>query len=225
MKQEDLDVKKRTSRHSSRRNRDNKKAPLILRVVAWVSMAVIFFSLGYVCSGWLLNYLDSRGVGGQPHVVSRADQVDQLVPPAKEDAQKLVDMGKHAVFSIYVLDKSGKIKKVDVKLSSGLMEEDLQKVINSLLGKLVEVKFLAEDVKLNHVFRNGEKVYLDFNQPFFITLSKLSPKKGSLLITGIVRTVVDNFMSVKRVQFLIDGKVPEEAGEVPLSVPWELKKK
>lgn len=223
MKQEDIDMEKRTSRRTSRRSQD-KKAPLIFRVLAWVSMAVIFFSLGYVCSGWLLNYLDSRGVGGQPDVVSRVEQVEQLVPPAKGDVQKLVDMGRHAVFSLYALDNSGKVKKIDVKLSSGLMEEDLQKVMDSLLGKLAETKVIAEDVKLNHIFRNGEKVYLDFNQPFFITLSKLSSKKGSLLITGIVRTVVDNFMSVKRVQFLIDGKIVKKAGEVPLSVPWELKR-
>lgn len=225
----DLRSGRMTDRRSYRRNRftrdadRRRKGPLILRILAWSGVALLFFSLGYVSSGWLLNYLDGKGIGGQPDVVSTQDQAKGLMTSSGQDVQTLVDMGRRVAFSIYIPNGKGGVDKEEVTLVSSIMEDDAAKVISVLLSKLSKKKIFASDVAMKHVFRDGELVYLNFNEAFYIALSKLSQSEGAVIMTGIVRSIVDNFMPVTKVQFLIDGKVREAAGSIPLSVPWELK--
>lgn len=224
------DDRVRRSNRRSRLDRDRESSggivKWVVRLIAWGAVASIFFCLGYLSSGWLLNYLDGRGMGGQPDVVASKEQAEQLLDSSSGDGiQTLVDMGRHVAFPIYVPDGKGGLAKREVKIVSGLMEDDLSKVVNALLDGLVEKKVLASDVGLLHVFRDGETLFMDFNDPFEITLSKMSASEGNLLMTGIVRSVVENFMPVTRVQFMVEGKIEESAGEVPLSMPWELRRK
>ncbi|PIE54793.1 MAG: hypothetical protein CSA35_04025 [Dethiosulfovibrio peptidovorans] len=218
----------RSSRRKLRVNRggDETGGPLrwISRLMAWGALAAVFFALGYVCSGWLLNYMDERGLGSQPDVVSSPEQVENLMNSSGEGVQTLVDMGRRVIFPLYVPGAKGKLTRVEVKVLSGLMEEDLTKVVNVLLEHLEKEGVFASDVGLKHVFRDGEMLYLDFNESFKIALSKMSAKKGALVMTGLVRTVVENFVPVTRVQFLVDGSVEKTAGKISLSVPWELRK-
>lgn len=190
-----------------------------------MGVALVFFSMGYLSSGWLLSYLDGKGVGGQPDVAGTSEQAAQIMASSGEDVQTLVDMGRRVAFSIYVPDEKGGMEKEQINVVSSIMEDDVSKVIATLLSRLNEKKVFASDISLRHVFRDGELVYLNFNEPFRIALSKLPQPKGAIVMTGIVRSIVDNFMPVARVQFLIDGNVKESAGEIPLSVPWELRKR
>lgn len=219
-----------TERRSYRRSRQTRdaerrgRAPWIARILAWCGVALFFFSMGYLSSGWLLNYLDGKGIGGQPDVAGTAEQAAGIMTSSGQDVQTLVDMGKRVAFSVYVPNGRGGVEKEEVNLVSSIMEDDASKVISALLSRLEKKKVFASDVSLRHVFRDGELVYLNFNEAFYIALSKLPQPEGSVVMTGIVRSVVENFMPVTKVQFLIDGRVREAAGSIPLSVPWELKK-
>lgn len=224
---EDMGISSERRGRRSRQDRDTKPSgPLkfLVRALAWGAVATIFFSMGYLSSGWLLNYLDGRGIGGQPEVVSSVEQADNLMSSSGEGIQTLVDMGKRVTFNIYVPDDKGKMIREKVEMASGVMEDDVIKLLETLLSRLSEAKVFASDVNIKNVFRDGEMMYLNFNEPFQIALSKLSAQKGSLVMTGVVRSVTDNFMPVARVQFMINGEIRESAGEVPLSVPWELRK-
>lgn len=219
-----------TSERRSRRSRQDREVrpsgPLkwLIRALAWGAVATMFFSMGYLSSGWLLNYLDGRGIGGQPEVVTSQEQADNLMSSSGEGVQTLVDMGKRVSFNIYVPDDKGAVTREKVDMASGIMEDDVIKLVETLLSRLTDQKIFAADVGIRNVFRDGEMIYLNFNEPFQIALSKLSSQRGSVVMTGIVRSVTDNFMPVARVQFMINGEIRESAGDVPLSVPWELRK-
>lgn len=217
---------RRSSRRSRQEAESSSSGPVrwIVRIIAWGAVATIFFSMGYLSSGWLLNYLDGRGVGGQPEVVSSVEQADNVMSASVGEVQTLVDMGHRMSFQMYVPDEKNSMIKEKIELVSGVMEDDMISLLETLLSRLYEKKVFASDVTLRNVFRDGEMMYLNFNEPFQIALSKLSQQRGSAVMTGIVRSVVDNFMPVTRVQFMIDGEVRESAGKVPLSVPWELRK-
>lgn len=222
-------MERSTVRRSSRRNRQEQEGspsgPVrwVLRAFAWGAVATIFFSMGYLSSGLLLNYLNGRGMGGQPEVVSSVEQADNVMSAGGE-VQTLVDMGRRMSFNIYVPDEKNGMTKDKIELVSGVMEDDVLQLLKVLLSRLHEKNVFAPDVGIKNVFRDGETMYLNFNDAFQIALSKLSEQKGSAVMTGIVRSVVDNFMPVTRVQFMIEGEVRSSAGKVPLSVPWELRK-
>ncbi len=223
-------MERSTVRRSSRRSRQEQEgassgpARWVVRTLAWGAVATIFFSMGYLSSGLLLNYLNGRGVGGQPEVVSSVEQADNVMSSAGGEVQTLVDMGRRMSFNIYVPDDKSGMTREKIELVSGVMEDDILQLLKTLLSRLHDRKFFASDVGIKNVFRDGETMYLNFNEAFQIALSKLSEQKGSAVMTGIVRSVVDNFMPVARVQFMIEGEVRPSAGKVPLSVPWELRK-
>ena len=83
----------------------------------------------------------------------------------------------------------------------------------------------ANKIKLLHVFRVSDTVFLDMPGQFASSLETLGQRKSLLLLTGIVRTLQDNFSPASQVRFLIDSKPPKSGGVVDLAAPWKMPKK
>lgn len=78
------------------------------------------------------------------------------------------------------------------------------------------------NVRVLHVFRSADTVYLDCSRGFAAALSKLGQRNSQFLVTGIVRTMQDNFPPIVKVRFLIDGAVSSGGAPIDLTVPWQL---
>ena len=57
---------------------DGDKAPLVLRIVAWISVLVLLFAGGYWGTSLTLKYLDKKQIIGQHNVVSDPDEARRV---------------------------------------------------------------------------------------------------------------------------------------------------
>lgn len=83
----------------------------------------------------------------------------------------------------------------------------------------------APKMKLLHVFRNDDTAFLDMPGQFASAISTMGKRKSLLLLTGLVRTLQENFSPITQIRFLIDSKAPKSGGEVNLAAPWKMPKK
>ena len=83
----------------------------------------------------------------------------------------------------------------------------------------------AGKIKLLHVFRNGSTAFLDMPGQFASALDSMGQRKSLLLLTGLVRTLKENFSPVNQIKFLIDSKAPKAGGTVNLAAPWKMPSK
>ena len=81
----------------------------------------------------------------------------------------------------------------------------------------------ANQIVPKHVYRDGVNAYIDLPASFTEGLAKLPEQRALLMLTGIVRTVVENFPPVKQVYFLINGRWVTNVGKIRLSEPWGFK--
>jgi hypothetical protein len=197
----------------------DRKAPLPLRVLVWAAVIVVFFAVGYWGSGIALNWLDSKGVIGDEQVVQTADEARQVA--SENDEENESAGGAKSRFKLYI-PADGSFREERVSFVAGLLEDDLRNVLAELIETYSGEELLSGDVKVLHVFRNGDKVYLDLNDPFLESISKMPKEKAVSVITGIVSTISNNFSPVTRVRFLINGKEVKETEPVDLSSFWAM---
>ena len=77
-------------------------------------------------------------------------------------------------------------------------------------------------MRVLHVFRSADTVYLDMSGGFAAALSRLGQRSSQFLVTGIVRTMQDNFPPIVKVRFLVDGALSSGGAPIDLTVPWQL---
>ena len=80
-------------------------------------------------------------------------------------------------------------------------------------------------IKLLHVFRSEDTAFLDMTGQFASSIEAMGKRKSLLLLTGLVRTLQENFSPVTQIRFLIDSKAPKSGGEVNLAAPWKMPRK
>ena len=102
-------------------------------------------------------------------------------------------------------------------------EDNISDAINSIL--ILSGIPGADRIKLLHVFRISDTAFLDMSGQFVSALESIGQRKRLLLLTGIVRTLQENFSPLLQVRFLIDSKPPKSGGVVDLSVPWKMPNK
>ena len=204
-----------------RRSESTLKAPLPFRIIAWISLVIVCFGMGYGGTSLALKVLTKKDMVVQEDVVSNSMETADLI--SKENAQGVAAgiPAKKILFNLYVPSDGG-VSSRQVPILSGLMEDDVKKVISSLVTQGASAGYLEKDIEVLHVFRNGEILYLDLNEPFLRSLQKIGKERAAIVMTSIVRTMVDNFSPVTKVRIMIEGRVPVGAGPVDLSVPWQL---
>ncbi len=68
-------------------------------------------------------------------------------------------------------------------------------------------------------------MYIDLPRGFSAGLSQMEEQRVLFLLTGIVRTVVENFPPIKQVYFLEEGRWIPNIGALRLSDPWGFENK
>ncbi|MBL3539023.1 GerMN domain-containing protein [Aminivibrio sp.] len=212
----------REERRPVRRRRaeesETKKAPLLMRIIAWLGVVVFCFVAGYVGTSLALRMLDKKDILMRKDVVSDRQEAQGVIEGGSTEIR--VNARKVA-FSVY-FPKEGTIVSEKTDILSGIMEDDIRQVFGKILS-LVPGGF-SQDMKVLNVFRSGDTLFLNLNGPFITSLSKLGAKESTLFITAVVRTITENFPPITKVRFLVNGKVPAEGAPVDLTVPWQLPK-
>ncbi|MCF7936584.1 MAG: GerMN domain-containing protein [Synergistales bacterium] len=193
-----------------------RKAPLPFRLLAWASILIVFFGVGYVVAGFVMGWLDSgsKDLGGT--VESRQEAAAML----EGDGQG-TDRKRKKAYRIFPLGDSG-LSPREVSVVPGIYENDLRHVLNELFEQLRVQSESLDPVRILHVFKTGDTLYIDLSSGFLSALSQLSRKRGQLFMTGLVRTVVDNFPPVRKVRILVNGKRVGDNAPLRLDVAWTL---
>jgi hypothetical protein len=196
-----------------RRQPAETKAPWILRLVSWSAVMLLLFTLGYFGTGLVLKWVDSKGGPQETTVVSGKEPVLGETPKAPRN--------EYRVYSL----KGNRLSESRVETAGGLMESDLREVLQGLFSLLQTEGVLDPQSAVLHIFRAGDLLYLDVNDACVRSIASLPPEKANLVMTGVVRTIIENFRPVTRVRFLVNGRESTETTPVNLAVAWQLARK
>lgn len=197
-----------------------RKAPLPFRIAAWLSAVAVFFAVGYGGTSLVLKYLDQKGVTAETSVISDSKGAEELLSQSDGVTQGSGGIRKERV-RLYVLE-GGDLKGTTLEFVPGLLEEDAQRALTGLFQKLKGQNVLKDEVQVLHFFRTGDLAFVDLNDSFQRSLNQLPKAQGVLMLTGVVRTITENFAPIAKVRFLINGREVTERGAVDLSVAWQL---
>ncbi len=202
------DEKSGLPRRSAAEKERPKKAPWPMRLAAWIAVILLCFSLGYFVTDVAVRFFLGRAIFETPQVA----QTDTA-----EDDGSLVQVE----VALYV-PKDGGLVESSYSFLPSIVEEDITKTIDRLLALLAQEKLVGRESRVLHVFRRGEILYLDLNAAFYDSIKSLQADSALLVVTSIVRTVVDNFRPLQQVRFLANGREVTEQLPVDMSVPWQL---
>jgi hypothetical protein len=207
-----VNKRKRSSAHKS-------KAPLPFRIIAWISLVVVCFGLGYGGTSLVLGILGEKKVVVQKDIASTPEGAETILKGEIPGENGVGIKAKKVIFNIYVPSAQG-ISSRQLPVISGLMEDDVRSVFSGWVSD--GACFFGKDVRLLHVFRTGEIMYLDMNGVFLDAVRGMGKERAALAMTSIVRTVVENFSPVTKIRIMVDGQVPMGSDPIDLSVPWQL---
>ncbi|NLL36117.1 MAG: GerMN domain-containing protein [Fretibacterium sp.] len=203
--------------------RERKKAPLLLRFLSWVGVILLCFVAGYLGTSWMMRFLSTRFLLKPEGNVENAQDLKEFEARSRE-RERALEKGasplQGATVRLYHPEGGG-LKEVAFHAVSSVQEENIRDSVLKLLS-LSGPEVAGKNVELRHVFRKADTVFLDFSDSFASALSALGAQSSSLLITGIVRTLRDNFPPIDKVRFLINSRVTNSGAPVDLTVPWQL---
>lgn len=189
------------------------RAPKIVRIFAWIALAVILFTCGYVATNYFFAWSDKQGgerigsvYGSGAEIAETAAQQE----PAPSNAQ----------YSIYVPDgQSFQTRAIEIK-PGGTREDDIQKVLSMYIDSLKETKAMDPAVSVTSVFQSGEWLYVDLTAAFQSSIKKLGKDKAAQALNGMLNTMRDNFPPVKKIKFYVNSKEITDKTPVDLTTAW-----
>ena len=207
--------RRRTTREyssdSPKRDRQKPKPPVLLRFFAWCGVILFCFVVGYVGTGYMVTNVFNLN---NPWPQSDGDAGSMANADIPETSSMTLDMQK-ATFSVFY-PRDGELRSENVDVISRTFEDNIQEAVLSIL----RLSGVGDNVNVLHVFRDVDIVYLDLSAPFLEALNGLGERGGSLLVSGIVRTMSENF-SLTRVRFLVDSRVISSGAPVDLTAVWQ----
>ncbi|NLL40466.1 MAG: GerMN domain-containing protein [Synergistaceae bacterium] len=195
---------------------ESKKAPLLVRIFAWVALLAIFFVCGYLGANYFFNWADKKGGPRVGNVVGSGTEASRIA--SGSDVSGGLGNVKYSIF----IPEGKTFTEREIEIKKGMVEEDIEKVLSVYIDGLKETQMLDNGSRVLNVFRSGDWLYLDMTGAFGTSLKTLGKDKASMVITGLVRTMADNFPPIKKVKFYIDGKESGEKTPVDLTKPWEI---
>ena len=218
-----IEAKRQRPRGSSdqRRDREKPKAPLLLRILAWCGVILLCFVVGYLGTSYVLKLLDRQIFFKPGGLVENENdlQVFLSADKAVDVADVKLDMQKVALTLFYPKDEL--LVQERLELISRTFEDNIQEAI----VKLLDLSGLfGKEVYVKHVFRNVDTVYLDFSGAFVPALAAAGVEPSRLFITGVVRTMQNNFSPITKVRFMVDSKITSAGSPVDLTATWQLPK-
>ncbi|NLX84598.1 MAG: hypothetical protein GXZ00_03135 [Synergistaceae bacterium] len=195
---------------------DSKKAPLLVRIFAWIALLAIFFVCGYLGANYFFNWADKKGGPRVGNVVGSGTEAAQI------SVSSNVSTGlRNAKYNLYIPEGKTFTTR-EIEIEKGMVEDDIEKVASVYIDGLKETKMLDNNVRVLNVFRSGDWLYVDMTGAFTSSLKTLGKDKAALVITGLVKTMKDNFPPIKKIKFYIEGKESSENTPVDLKSPWEI---
>lgn len=198
---------------------ERRKAPALVRIFAWIALLAIFFACGYLGANYFFNWADKKGGSRIGSVIGSPTEVSAVAPSGAQTSVENSD----GAYTLYMPD-NGKFTTREINIRKGLPEEDIDKVIGMYVDGLKESQMLETGVKTLNLYRSGDWLYLDMNGAFQSSLKTLGEEKSSFIITGLVKTIKENFPPIKKIKFYIDGGESSQKKPVDLTKPWELTK-
>lgn len=207
------EISRRPRASREERTVSRTRAPLPLRFLAQLSVALIFLAGGYYGTDWFLKLLDGKGVVKQENVVANTTELQRLL--ASESGEAVVAERKE--LAVYLLGSNGMVKAT-LRVLADVQEDEIMQAVKAAFGQSSES--WANVIEPKHVYRDGVTAYIDLPRGFSSGLEKMSEQRALLLLTGIVRTVVENFPPIKQIYFLEEGRWAPNVGTIRLSDPW-----
>lgn len=205
---------------------DKKPTPLLFKILMLIGLILLFFVAGYIGTSWLVEFFNRKlllkpedRIENQEDLETFQNSENRRVSNASLNSGEGVSQ---VILNIYhVHDDS--IAETQKNFISRTPEDNIRDAVTELLS-LSGVPN-SDKIKLLHVFRNGDTAFLDMSGQFVSALDSMGQRKSQLLLTGIVRTLQDNFSPIEQVRFLIDSKPPQSGGTVELGRAWKMPKK
>ncbi len=189
------------------------RSPYAVRLAAQVGVMAIFLAAGYYGTDLFLKMLDTHDVVKQENVVSNAEELQKLLAADHSDER----LASQRELTVYPLGAEGMVR-ASLKVLSDIQEDEIMLAVKTVFAETSES--WANQIEPKHVYRDGVTAYIDLPVSFSRGLADMGEDRALLMMTGLVRTIVENFPPVKQVFFLQDGRWVTNAGKIRLSEPW-----
>lgn len=203
-----------------------KSTPLLLRILSILGVMLLCFVLGYLGTSWVVDFLNTKLFLKPENRIETQEDLSNFEESERTQAARNAIINGANVqqisLNIYHIqdDTLAETRKNFLALTR---EDNIRDAVNEII--LMSNVPHADRIKLLHVFRVNDTAFLDMPGQFASALNAMGKQKSLLLITGIVRTMEENFSPLSQVRFLIDSKTPQSGGTVDLSSVWKLPKK
>ena len=205
---------------------EKESAPLLLKLLSWLGIVLLCFVIGYIGTSWFMDFLNKKLLlKPENRIENQEDLSDfQEAETDKENARLLSTGGDIPQVSLNLYHvRNDTIAETRKNFISRTKEDNIREAVEEILA-LSEVPN-AGRIKLLHVFRSDDTAFLDMPGQFASSIEAMGKRKSLLLLTGLVRTLQENFSPVTQIRFLIDSKAPKSGGDVNLAAPWKMPKK
>ena len=203
-----------------------KPTPILLRILSILGVMLLCFVLGYLGTSWVVDFLNTKlFLKPENRIENQGDLSDFEESERKQAARNALMPGSNVQqISVNLYHVSNEeIAQTRKNFLALTREDNIRDAVNEII--VLSGVPNADKIKLLHVFRMNDTAFLDMPRQFASALNAMGKQKSLLLITGIVRTMEENFSPVSQVRFLIDSKTPGRDGIVDLSSVWKLPKK
>jgi hypothetical protein len=205
----------RSSSESQRREKRKPKPPLLLRVLTWCGVILLCFVGGYIGTSYILKLLDKPIFYKSENGGQNENYGASLSSDSTSDLK--LDMQKVVLSLFYPKDNALVEEKAEVIAHT--REDNIREAVLRLLSRS---GFFNDETFVKHVFRNVDMVYLDFSSAFLSALNAAGAEASTLFITGVVRTMRDNFSPITKVRFLVNSQIVSTGAPVDLTAVWQL---
>lgn len=205
---------------------EERPTPLLLRILSILGVILLCFVLGYLGTSWVVELLNRKLFLKPDNRIENQEDLSKFQEAeAERSARKLLTEGgnvQQVSLNLYHV-KDNNLAETRRNFIARTREDNMRDAVNEVIA-LSGVPN-SDKMKLLHVFRNDETVFLDMPEQFPSVLKSMGKQKSLLLITGMLRTMQSNFSPISQIRFLIGSKAAKPGGEVDLSSIWKLPKK
>jgi len=134
---------------------ESKKAPLLVRIFAWVALLAIFFVCGYLGANYFFNWADKKGGPRVGNVVGSGTEASRIA--SGSDVSGGLGNVKYSIF----IPEGKTFTEREIEIKKGMVEEDIEKVLSVYIDGLKETQMLDNGSRVLNVFRSGDWLYLD----------------------------------------------------------------
>ena len=204
------------------------RAPLVFRLLAWTSLVVIFFAVGYGATSLAFKWLDrnayENGAARTPENLADTPEEAQNMlnrTPGRGDSPLSADMSAYVTVTMSIPDGNS-LKTRQIRCNGALREDTIKQTLAAYMDAMKESQILSTGAQELNIFQSGEWLYLNMSGDFLESIKTLGAEKSRLMLTGLVKTMSDNFPPVNKVKFYIDGKEVRDKKPIDLTSPWAI---